>query len=106
MRSILITLALICLSTTAAFAADASAGQAVYARSCKSCHGPDGTPNPAIAKMFKVNMQDLKSAGIQAMSDDDIKKVIAGGKGKMKPVTSVSGSALDDVAAYVHTLKK
>jgi hypothetical protein len=51
-------------------------------------------------------MQDLKSAGIQAMSDDDIKKIVAGGKGKMKPVTSVSGSALDDVAAYVHTLKK
>jgi hypothetical protein len=28
------------------------------------------------------------------------------GKGKMKPVKTVSGAAIDDVAAYVHSLKK
>jgi hypothetical protein len=41
--------------------------------------------------MMKVDMQDLKSTEVQAMSDDDIKKIIAGGKGKMQPVRSVSG---------------
>jgi mono/diheme cytochrome c family protein len=106
MRIVLTTLALACLATTSASAADAKAGQAVYDRSCKSCHGPDGTPNPAIAKMMKVDMKDLKSAEIQAMSDDDIKKVITEGKGKMRPVSSVSGTALDDVVAYVRSLKK
>jgi mono/diheme cytochrome c family protein len=105
MRIVLTTLALACLATTSA-SADAKAGQAVYDRSCKSCHGPDGTPNPAIAKMMKVDMKDLKSAEIQAMSDDDIKKVITEGKGKMRPVSSVSGTALDDVVAYVRSLKK
>jgi len=105
MRTILTTLTLVCLCGTATFAADASAGQAVYAKSCKACHGPDGTPNPAIAKMMKVDMKDLKSAEVQAISNDEIKKIITGGKGKMRPVTSVSGAALDDVAAYVHTLK-
>ena len=35
-----------------------------------------------------------------------IKQIITSGKGKMKPITSVSGAAADDVAAYVHTLKK
>ena len=78
----------------------------VKQRACKTCHGPDGTANPAIAKMMKVDMQDLKSAAVQGMSDDDIKKVITGGKGKMKPVTSVSGPALDDVVAYLRSLKK
>jgi len=39
-------------------------------------------------------------------SNDDIKKVIAEGKGKMKPVKTVNGEAVDDVAAYVHSLKK
>ena len=106
MRTLFTTLALVCLTGAAAFAADATAGQAAYARACKSCHGPDGTPNPAIAKMMKVEMTDLKSAGVQAMSNDDIKKVITAGKGKMRPVSSVSGAALDDVAAYIHTLKK
>jgi mono/diheme cytochrome c family protein len=106
MRTILATLTFVCLSGAAALAADANAGQAAFAKACKSCHGPDGTPNPAIAKMMKVDMQDLKSAAVQAMSNDDIKKVITDGKGKMRPVSSVSGAALDDVAAYVHTLKK
>ena len=106
MRTILTALALVCLSGAATFAADAKAGQADYARACKSCHGPDGTPNPAIAKMMKVDMQDLKSAAVQGLSNDDIKKIITEGKGKMRPVASVSGSSVDDVAAYVHTLKK
>jgi len=106
MRTIVTALTVVCLSAAAAFAADASAGQADYARACKSCHGADGTPNPAIAKMMKVDMKDLKAPEVQAMSNDDIKKIITGGKGKMRPVTSVSGAALDDVAAYIHTIKK
>jgi mono/diheme cytochrome c family protein len=105
MRIILTTLALAGLSVTAGLAADAKAGQAVYEKSCKQCHGADGTANPAIAKMMKVEMKDLKSAEVQGMSDADIKGVVSGGKGKMKPVKTVSGASLDDVAAYVHGLK-
>jgi len=106
MRIILTTLTLAGLSATAGSAADAKAGQAVYDKSCKSCHGPDGTANPAVAKMMKVDMKDLKSAEVQAMSDDETKKVITDGKGKMKAVKTVSGAALDNVVAYVRSLKK
>jgi mono/diheme cytochrome c family protein len=106
MRIILTTLTLAGLSATAGLAADVKAGQAIYDKSCKSCHGLDGTANPAIAKMMKVDMRDLKSADVQAMSDDDIKKIVTDGKGKMKPVKTVSGAALDDVVAYVRSLKK
>jgi len=106
MRIVLTTLIIACLSAAAASAADAKAGEAVYDKSCKSCHGTDGTANPAIAKMMKVEIQDLKSAEVQAMSNDDIKKVITGGKGKMRPIAAVSGAALDDVVAYIRTLKK
>jgi mono/diheme cytochrome c family protein len=106
MRIILTALTLAGLSAAAASAADATAGHAVYDKSCKTCHGPDGTANPAIAKMMKVDMKNLGSAEVQAMSDDDIKKIVTGGKGKMKPVTAVSGGALDDVVAYVRSLKK
>jgi mono/diheme cytochrome c family protein len=105
-RNILILISLTILAAAAALAADVKAGQAIYDRSCKSCHGADGTPNPAIGKMMKVDMKDLKSAEVQGMSDDDIKKVITEGKGKMKPVKTVSGTALDDVVAYVRSLKK
>ena len=90
----------------AALAADASAGQASYEKSCKACHGADGTPNAAIAKMLKADMPDLKSAAVQALSDDDIKKIVADGKGKMKPVKTVGADSIDNVIAYVRSLKK
>jgi mono/diheme cytochrome c family protein len=106
MRTIVATLILAGLSAASASAADAKAGQAVYDKSCKSCHGPDGTANPAIAKMMKVDMQDLKSAEVQSMTDADLKKVVTDGKGKMRPVNTVTGSAVDDVVAYVRSLKK
>jgi len=105
MRTILTTLILAAMSVAAGLAADANAGQAVYDKSCKTCHGPDGTPNPAIGKMLKVDMKDLKSAEVQGMSDGDIKTVITQGKGKMRPITAAAASA-DDVVAYIRTLKK
>jgi mono/diheme cytochrome c family protein len=103
---ILITFTAITLCASGASAADAKAGQDVYAKSCKSCHGADGAGNPAIAKMMKVDMKSLDSAEVQAQSDADIAKIIAEGKGKMKPVKSVTGPAVDNVVAYVRTLKK
>jgi cytochrome c5 len=101
---------ILCIAIAAAaavsLAADAAAGKAVFDRSCKTCHGADGTANPNIAKMMKVDMRPLGSAEVQALSDDDIKKIIAEGKGKMKPVASVTGKSADDVVAFVRTLKK
>src|SRR5271169_5018057 len=79
------------------FAADVTAGHSAFDKSCKSCHGADGTPNPAIAKMMKVDMKDLKSPDVQSMSNDDIKAVVTNGKGKMKPVKTVTGGGVDDV---------
>ena len=104
MRSLIFVLCFAAASTVLQ-AADAAAGKAAYDKSCKTCHGADGTANPAIAKMMKVDMQDLKSADVQAMSDDDLKKVITAGKGKMKPVASASSSAAD-IVAYIRTWKK
>jgi mono/diheme cytochrome c family protein len=85
--------------------ADAKAGQAVYDRVCKSCHGADGTANPAISKMMKVDIPDLKSSEVQSMSDAQLKAIITDGKGKMKPVKSVTGADLDNVVAYLKSLK-
>jgi len=105
MRSRFIVFALAAAAATSIQAADSAAGKAVYDKACKTCHGADGAGNPAIAKMMKVDMKDLKSADVQGMSDDDLKKVITDGKGKMKPVASASASAAD-VVAYIRTWKK
>jgi len=102
MRIIFTTLALAGLSAASGLAASSAA----YDKGCKSCHGADGTPNPAIAKMMKVDMKDMKSPEVQALSDADIKKIITEGKGKMKGVKTLSPAEADEAAAYVHTLKK
>jgi mono/diheme cytochrome c family protein len=104
MRSIVIVLSLAAAATPMQ-AADAAAGKAAYDKSCKSCHAPDGAGNPAIAKMFKVDMRDLKSADVQAMSDAELMKIVTDGKGKMKPVASAASSAAD-IVAYIRTWKK
>jgi len=100
---ILMTAALAVLSSTAVFAADAAAGKAVYDKSCKTCHGADGTPNPGMVKMMKVDIKDFKTTDF---SDAAIKTAVTEGKGKMKPIPTVTGASLDNVAAYVKTLKK
>jgi mono/diheme cytochrome c family protein len=104
MRTILVALGL-AAGVTAIQAADVSAGKTAYDKSCKSCHGADGTANPAIAKMMKVDMRNLQSPEVQATSDDELKKLIADGKGKMKPMPAAAGSAAD-IVAYMRSFKK
>ena len=106
MKPIVISMMMAALAAGAAAGADAAAGKAVYDKSCKSCHGADGAPNPAIVKMMKVDFPDLKSAQVQALSDDDLKKIVTEGQGKMKPIASVTGASLDNCIAFVRSLKK
>jgi mono/diheme cytochrome c family protein len=106
MKRVITLLIGICAAAAVSLAADAAAGKAVFDKSCKTCHGADGTPNPNIAKMMKVDMKPLGSAEVQTLNDDDIKKIITDGKGKMRPVTGVTGKSVDDVVAYVRTLRK
>jgi hypothetical protein len=47
----------------------------------------------------------LSSAEVQAHSDADLKKIITEGQGKMKPIKSVAGKDIDNVIAYVRSLK-
>ena len=100
------TAAMLFGATALMAAGDAKAGAAVYTRACKSCHMLDGTPNPAIAKMMKVEMKSLSSAEVQAGSDAELKAVVTAGKGKMRAISTVSGADVDNVVAYVRSLKK
>lgn len=88
------------LTATSAFAADAAAGKAIYATKCKTCHGADGDGNPAMAKALKVEIKPLSA------TTSDVKGVIVNGQGKMKPMPAVAGADLDNVVAYVKTMKK
>ena len=98
---VLITAAILAVATASAgWAADATAGKAVYDRACKSCHGADGTGNPAVFKAMKVESKDIRQS-----SDAEVKKAVASGFGKMHAVSSVNAAQTDEVIAYLHSLK-
>jgi len=80
-------------------------GKEVYGTKCKTCHGDSGQGNPGLAKMMKVELRPLGSKEVQAQSDADLKKIITEGKGKMKPIAGLSAKQVDDVVAFVRTLK-
>jgi mono/diheme cytochrome c family protein len=83
---------------------DVSKGKEVFGR-CAVCHGDRGEGKEAIAKMFGVTMPALGSKEVQSLDNAALKKVIVEGKGKMRPV-SLSDSEIDDVIAFLRSLKK
>jgi hypothetical protein len=48
----------------------------------------------------------IKDFTTTSFSEADIKTAVTQGKGKMKPVPAVTGASVDNVAAYVMSLKK
>jgi mono/diheme cytochrome c family protein len=109
MNKVIVTfVALMATVAGIALGADAKAGAEVYNKTCKGCHGPDGaTPNEAVGKMLQATIPVLASPEFQAAkSDADIRKAITDGKGKMPAMKTVTGSSIDDVVAYVRSLKK
>ncbi len=90
----------------AASSGDLDAGKAVFAAKCKTCHGSQGEGNAAIGKVLKAEIPDLRSKNIQSITDDQLKNIITGGTGKMKPVTGLSDKQVDDVIVFVRSLAK
>ena len=108
MRSFVTVLIGLVLSAAAASAADAKAGQTAYERECKDCHAMNGAPVASVSRAMQkqsVQMRDLKSAEVQAHNDEEWKKSIVEGVGKMKPV-KLAGPELDNVLAFMRSLKK
>ena len=106
MRSFVVVLTGLVLSASAATAADAKAGKALYDEECLDCHGAKGAPSAKLQKNLKITMKDLSGPEVQGLSDAELKKRSIEGIGKMKPVKAVTGPAVDDVIAYVRSLKK
>ena len=105
MRGFVVALTGLALSATEVSGADAKAGKAVYEEECKDCHGVTGAPSAKLQKNLKIKMKDLKSPEVQGLSEAELKKRSIEGIGKMKPV-KLSGPSVDDLLAYVRSLKK
>ena len=92
-------------SSQARSAAVAFDGEATYKAKCASCHALDGSGNTAIGKAAKL--RDLRSAEVQAQSDDQLTEIIGKGKGKMPGYEkSIGADAVSLVVAFVRSLKQ
>ena len=87
-------------------AGNADAGKEVYTKRCVTCHAADGNGNDKLAKVLNVTIPPLSSKDVQALSDDDLKKGIVEGKGKMKPVKELSNADVTNVIAFIRGLAK
>ena len=79
-------------------------GAALYKAKCAMCHGPNGSGDTPTGKSLKV--RDLRSAEVQKMTDVELTKVIAGGKGKMPPYgKQLSTDDVKAIIGFIRTLK-
>jgi mono/diheme cytochrome c family protein len=82
--------------------ADAKAGQALFLKKCKACHGPDGKAQTAYGQ--KIGVSDLTSSGL---GGGGIRKVIKNGVSgtKMRGYGSkLSAEEIDNLVAFVRSL--
>jgi mono/diheme cytochrome c family protein len=101
--------ALLLITPMAASGADLKAGQKAYEEECKGCHLMNGAAAPTVAKKMKakgVNMRDLKDKAVQAQTDAEWRKMIVEGIGKMEAVKALGPADVNNVIAFMRTLKK
>lgn len=109
---------------SASIAADVAAGNAKFQELCVSCHGPggkgDGPTGKALAAAGQPAPRDFTIGDFKldtdkdgkAGTDTDLKNVITkgalvyGGSAMMAPVQGLSDADLDNMVAFIRSLKK
>jgi mono/diheme cytochrome c family protein len=97
--SMMVVMALVALIAAPALAED---GAAVYKAKCAMCHGDNG-----VAKKMAEPSRSFNDPKFQeAVSKDEIVKVLAEGKGKKKSMKEkLTAEQIEAVAAFVKTMK-
>ena len=87
------------------FAADVSAGKALFEKSCAGCHGKDGKGNPGMAKVLGEKGLNITTKEVAQTPDEKLLKAIGGGLGKM-PASKLSKEEQKEALSYVRSLAK
>lgn len=109
------------LAPASALAGDAEAGKTTYTTNCVSCHGETGKGDGPVGQVLQPPPRDFAAGDFQLDgdadgtpgSDADLKAVIAKGAGafggnQMMAAWGgiLSDEDIDNVVAYIRTLKK
>lgn len=88
---------------------DAVKGKAIYQAKCMTCHGPQGKGDGPLGKQLKPPAEDFTSAASKKKSEAELLHIIQNGKPKTAMTawkTQLTGAEIQDVLAYVLTLRK
>jgi mono/diheme cytochrome c family protein len=104
----------------AAIAGDAAAGKVTFDTNCMTCHGMTGAGDGPLAVALDPKPRDLSTGSFKFDTDSDgaigtdtdLKNVITqgamafGGSALMAPWPSLADADVDNLIAYIRTLKK
>jgi cytochrome c len=87
-------------------AGDAVKGKDLYLKKCKLCHAEDGAGTAAMQKKHGAKLLPLAGKEIQAKKDADLAKSFTEAVNHKALVKALQPGDLDNVIAYIRTLKK
>ena len=108
------------LAPGVSLAGDAAAGKASYEANCASCHGPEGAGDDPVGAILDPKPRDFGAGDFkydtdgdgEAGTDADIKNIVAngaaayGGNAMMAPLPHLEGEEIENIIAFVRSLKK
>ncbi len=108
------------VSAGSAQAGDAAAGKTVYDTNCSSCHGPSGKGDGPVGAALNPKPRDFSAGSFKFDADKsgtpgedaDLKLVIQkgaaafGGSALMAPWPTLSDGDIDNVIAFIRSLKQ
>lgn len=97
---------IVAMSLPLAAAGDAAKGKELYTKRCKICHADDGAGTPALQKKHGAKLLPLAGKEVQAMKDADITKSFNEAANHKALLKSLQPGDLDNVIAYIRTMKK
>lgn len=103
--SILVALATLAGSAAAQQPTDVAQ---LYARTCASCHGANGTPSPQMVQAMGAIPDFADRRAIAARPDSVLRAVITSGKGRLMPAyrTRLTPEQIQALVGYIRTLSR
>jgi mono/diheme cytochrome c family protein len=81
---------------------------ALYAKTCASCHGPKGTPNPAMARSMPMLPDFANAQAMASVADSVMRHVVSEGKPPTMPAYKArfTPDQIHALVSYIRTFSR